>query len=158
MTMVSVSMPVTSEIEITLRVPSDKRATCTTRMNRRGDLVAHGTLRNVEVRHRDHILDSGESVADGVGVDRGQRALVAGIHGLQHVEGLFAAHLADDDAVGTHTQTVDHQLALADRAFAFDVGGAGFQAHHVLLLQLQFGGILDGDDALRRWECSRKAH
>ena len=35
-----------------------------------------------------------------------------------------------------------------DGARAFDVHGAGFQAHDVILLQLQLGGIFDGDDAL----------
>ena len=83
-----------------------------------------------------------------VGVHRGQRSLVAGVHGLQHVEGFLAAHLAHDDAVGAHTQAVDHQLPLAHRALAFDVGRPGFQAHHVLLLHLQFGRVFNGDDAL----------
>jgi hypothetical protein len=32
--------------------------------------------------------------------------------------------------------------------FALDVRRAGFEAHHVRLLQLQFGGVLAGDDAL----------
>ncbi len=36
----------------------------------------------------------------------------------------------------------------ANRALAFDVGRAGFQADDVLLLELQFGGVFDGDDAL----------
>ena len=31
---------------------------------------------------------------------------------------------------------------------AFEVGRAGFQAHHMRLLQLQFGGVFAGDDAL----------
>ena len=35
-----------------------------------------------------------------------------------------------------------------DRARAFDVRRARFQPHHVGLLQLQLGGVLDGDDAL----------
>ena len=60
---------------------------------------------------------------------------MTGVHGLQHVERFFAADLADDDAVGTHTQRVDHQLAGAHRALAFDVRRAGFQAHDVPLPQ-----------------------
>ena len=40
--------------------------------------------------------------------------------------------------------------ALAHRAVAFEIGRARFQAHHVRLLQLQFGGVFDGDDALLR--------
>ncbi len=37
--------------------------------------------------------------------------------------------------------------ALADRTLAFDIGRAGFQADDVFLLELQFGGVFDGDDA-----------
>ena len=38
---------------------------------------------------------------------------MAGVHRLQHVEGFLAADLADDDAVGTHTQGVDRPAAAA---------------------------------------------
>src|ERR1700680_1573691 len=113
-----------------------------------GNLVANGPLGNVEVGHRDHVLHAAQGVAHGVGVDRGERTFMTGIHGLQHIEGFFPADLADDDAVGTHTQAVDHQLPLADRAFAFDVGGASLETDYMLLLKLQFCGVFDGDDAL----------
>ena len=81
-------------------------------------------------------------------MNRGQRTVVAGVHGLEHVERFFAAHLADDDAIGTHAQSVDDELPLPDRALAFDVGRARLEPHDVLLVQLQFGRVLDGDDAL----------
>ena len=64
---------------------------------------------------------------------------MAGIHGLQHVHGLLATDLTEDDAVGAHTERVDDQLALTDRALAFDVGRARFQTHDVILAQLKFG-------------------
>ena len=35
-----------------------------------------------------------------------------------------------------------------DRALAFDVGRPRFEPDHVLLVQLQLGGVLDGRDAL----------
>ena len=73
---------------------------------------------------------------------------MAGVHGLQHVEGLLAAALAEDDAVGPHAQRVLDEIALADFAVALDVGRARFHARDVRLLQLQFGGVLDGDQAL----------
>ena len=73
---------------------------------------------------------------------------MAGVHRLQQVEGLGSAHFADDDPLGAHTQAVLDQVAHGDLALAFEVGRAGFQAHHVRLLQLQFGGVLAGDDAL----------
>ena len=83
-----------------------------------------------------------------VGVQRGQRAFVAGVHGLQHVERFRSAAFADDDPLGTHTQGVLHQVGGRDRALAFDVRRARFQPHDVLLLELQFGRVFDRDDAL----------
>ncbi len=55
----------------------------------------------------------------------------------KQVEGLRSAHLADDDAFGTHTQTVAHEIAHGDLALAFKVRRPGFEAHHMGLLQLQ---------------------
>ena len=57
-------------------------------------------------------------------------------------------HLADDDAVGTHAQRVLDEVALRDLALALDVRRARLQRHDMLLLQLQLGRVLDGDDAL----------
>ena len=73
---------------------------------------------------------------------------MAGVHRLQHVERFLAADLADDDAIGPHTQGVDHELPLPDGALAFDVGRPRLEPRHVLLVQLQLGGVLDGHDAL----------
>ena len=78
-----------------------------------------------------------ERVARRVGVDGRQRAVVTGVHGLQHVERFGAAHLADDDAVGPHAQAVAHQVALRDPALALDVRRARLEPHDVRLLQLQ---------------------
>ena len=96
------------------------------------------------------IIDSRRDSASrgDVGVQRAHRAVVAGVHRLQQVERLGSAHLADDDALGPHAQAVLDQVAHGDLALAFEVGRARFQAHHVRLLQLQFGGVLAGDDAL----------
>ena len=73
---------------------------------------------------------------------------MTGVHGLEHVEGLAATDLTDDDAVGTHTQRVAHQVADLDLALALDVGRAGFERQHVVLVELELLGVLDGDDAL----------
>ena len=96
------------------------------------------------------IIDSrrGEGFARAVGVERAHRAVVAGVHGLQKVERFGSADFADDDAFRTHTQTVLDEIAHGDLAFAFDVRRAGFKTHHVRLLQLKFGGVFAGDDAL----------
>ena len=77
------------------------------------------------------------------------RAFVAGVHRLHHVEGFGATHLTDDDAVGAHTQGVAHQVALRHLALAFQAGRARLQAHDVALLQPQLRRVLDRDDALR---------
>src|SRR5229473_6077189 len=73
---------------------------------------------------------------------------MAGVHGLEHVKSLFAAYLAHHDAIRTHTETVDDELALPHRTLAFNVGGTRFQPYDMFLLQLQLGRILDGDDAI----------
>ena len=80
---------------------------------------------------------------------------MARVHRLQQVERFRAADLADDDAFRTHTQAVLDEIAHRDLAFAFEVGRARFQTHHVRLLQLKFGRVLAGDDALVVVDASR---
>ena len=72
---------------------------------------------------------------------------MTGVHGLEHVERFFGTDLADDDAVGTHAQGVDEKFALLDPASSLDVGGAAFESHNVMLSELKFGRVFDGDDA-----------
>ena len=76
------------------------------------------------------------------------RAVVTGVHGLEHVERRGVADLTDDDPVGAHAQAVLDQVADRDRALALDVGRARLEADDVLLLELELGGVLDGDDPL----------
>ena len=94
------------------------------------------------------VSSRGERVARRVRVDRRQRALVARVHRLEHVERLGAADLADDDPVGAHAQGVADELANPDLALALDVRRARLERDHVLLLELELGGVLDRDDAL----------
>ena len=89
-------------------------------------------------------------------VDGGQRAVVAGVHRLEHVERLGAADLAHDDAVGAHAQRVDHELALGDLAPALDAGRPRLEPADVLLLELELGRVLDRDDALGRADEARE--
>src|SRR5579862_8799620 len=114
----------------------------------RRDLAANRMIRNIQAGHGHHGLQARQSIPRRIRVNRGQRAVMARVHRLQHVERFLAAHLADDDAVGTHTQGVDEQLAHVDGAFAFDVGWARLQANDVFLVQLQFGRVFNRDDAL----------
>src|SRR5690606_16680376 len=75
------------------------------------DLLAHGFGRQVETAHGDHVFHTAQGLARIVGVDRAHRAVVARVHGLQQVEGFGTAHLANDDAVWAHTQTVLDEIA-----------------------------------------------
>ena len=83
-----------------------------------------------------------------VGVKRRHRSIVARVHGLEHVEGLAATTLADDDAVRAHTQTALDQLANRHRSLAFDVGRTRFELDPVRLLQLELGRVLARDQPL----------
>src|SRR5262249_9652187 len=103
---------------------------------------------HVKTGHADHHLQTADCVACIVGVDGGHASFVACIHGLKHVERLGPAALADDDAVGPHSQCVPYQVAGGDLALAFDVGRPGFHPHHMPLLEPQLGGILDRRHAL----------
>ena len=49
---------------------------------------------------------------------------MARVHRLEHVECFPSAHLADDDAVGTHAQRVDDELADRHLAASLDVPGS----------------------------------
>ena len=80
-------------------------------------------------------------------MDRGQAPVVAGIHGLKHIQSLAAAALADDNPVGAHAQRVADQVADRDRPLALHVRRTGFKPDQMLLMELEFGRVLNGDDA-----------
>src|SRR3546814_4276887 len=61
-------------------------------VERGGDLRAHRLGWQVVAGEADHVLQAGERLARTVGVQRAERAVVAGVHGLQHVDRLRAAH------------------------------------------------------------------
>ena len=81
-------------------------------------------------------------------MDRAHRAVVAGVHRLEQVEGLRPAHLADDDPFRSHAQAVPDEIAHGDLALALEIGRAGLETHHMGLLQLKLGGVLAGDHPL----------
>ena len=91
-----------------------------------------------------------------VRVRRGERAVVARVHRLEHVERLAAAALADDDAVGAHAERVLHEIADRVLAAALEVRRARLERDDVRLLELELGGVLDGDDALVRRDRARE--
>src|SRR6516162_3136475 len=71
--------------------------------------------------HRDHGFNARERLARAVGVQRTHGAVMAGVHGLQQVEGLRSTHLADDDSFRAHAQAVAHQVAHGDLALALEI-------------------------------------
>ena len=89
-----------------------------------------------------------ERVARRVRVHRAERAVVARVHRLEHVERLGAADLADDDAVRPHAQRVADELADRDLALALDVLRPRLEPQHVALVEPELGGVLDRDDPL----------
>ena len=73
---------------------------------------------------------------------------MSGVHGLEHIQRFTAAAFADDDAVGAHTEGVSHEVCGGDSAASFDIWRSGFEAEYVFLLELEFGGVFDGNDAI----------
>ena len=52
---------------------------------------------------------------------------MTGVHGLKHVQRLRSANLAQDDAIGAHTQGVLDEIAHGDLALTFEVRRARLQ-------------------------------
>ena len=111
------------------------------------DIVAYNWDGEIEACHRDHHFHTGQGVAGIIRVNGRERAFVAGIHGLEHVQRLGATDFTDDDSIGSHPEAVANQFALAILAMAFGVGRPGFHAHNVRMIQDEFGGILHRDDS-----------
>src|ERR1700687_2275125 len=90
-------------------------------------------------------LETDQALVRVVGVDRGHRTIVAGVHGLEHVQRLTTSTLTDDDPVGSHTQTALDELADGHRAFAFHVRRTRLELDPVRLLKLELRGVLTRD-------------
>ena len=80
-------------------------------------------------------------------MDGGERAVVTGVHRLQHIQRLRATTLADDNSVRPHPQRVDDQILNRHAPLAFDVRRTRFEANQVAMREPQFRRVLDGDDA-----------
>src|SRR3954454_7767515 len=115
-------------------------------VDRRSDLRAGRFRGDVDPTHPDHLLDTRERIARSIGVDRGHRAIVTGVHRLEHVERFTGANLAEDDPVGPYAQRVLDEVALSDFALPLDVRGASLEPDDVLLLELELGRIFDRYD------------
>lgn len=120
------------------------------------DQVDTGGELGADRRHRQRIaakehhgLEARDHVPGGVGVPGGHRPVVAGVHGLQHVEGLRPSYLADDDSVRPHPKTRADQIPYGDRNAPLDVGVSCLQGDQIGdVTDLELRVVLDGDDAL----------
>src|SRR2546430_14885108 len=112
------------------------------------DLFTDSAGGQLHAGHQHQCLEPGDRVTWRVRVDRGQGAIMASVHGLEHVQRFAGTDLSDDDPVWAHSEGVDDEVSDADPTFAFDVGRPRLEVDDVNLAQLQLGGILDGDDAL----------
>ena len=129
----SASMRWTSVIAVTRREPSSSRSRWTIRSS------AEATCSRIARTGRSKPAIS-TIVSMRASASRGalawtvrERAVVAGVHRLEHVERLGAADLADDDAVGAHAQRVADEVADRDLALALDVRRARLEPEHVPL-------------------------
>src|SRR5205814_1407438 len=99
------------------------------------DLFADRAGRQLHGGHHRDRLEAAERVAWAVAVDRADRSIVAGVHGLEHVERLGASNLTHDDPVGAHTKGVPDEVADRDLALALDVRWPRLQPNDVRLLK-----------------------
>ncbi|MNZ48618.1 hypothetical protein D3C78_663660 [compost metagenome] len=71
------------------------------------------------------------------------RTIVTSIHRRQHIKHFNTTNLAQQNTIRAHAQGVANQLAGFDFAMALGIRRAGFQAHHMRVVQLQFSDILN---------------
>ncbi len=79
-------------------------------------------------------------------MDRGHGPVVAGVHGLKHVDNFFAARFPTMMRSGASAGRFSNSRAGILR-LCLPRWGAAFHPAHVGLLQLKFGGVFDGQDA-----------
>ena len=121
------SIPETSETCVTTRFPPGMRVICTMTSIAEDDLAVNRNDRQID-RHQHQHFQPLDDFFGAVGVDGGHRAVVAGVHGLQHVDRFGTAAFADDDPVGPHAQGVLDEVANRIGPGPFDVGLLGFPA------------------------------
>ena len=149
MMIMSCSMFITSVMLRDLARPALEAVGLDDQVDGRGDLLPHRLDRQLEAAHHDHRFEPGQGVARRVGVQRRHRPGVAGVHGLEHVQRLRAPrHSPMMIRSGRIRRALRTRSRVRDRALAFDVRRPRFQPDDVVLLQLQFGRVLDRDDPL----------
>ena len=110
-------------------------------------VVADGGQRPRRHRLHDERLEPVQGVEGAVGVARRHRPVVAGVQRLDEADHLGAAHLADHQAVGAQAQRRVEQSLERYGGGALGAARARFQADQVVDGGVQFGGVLERDDA-----------
>lgn len=88
--------------------------------------------------HEAQGLETGGHVLGGVCVHRAASTLVAGVERGKQIDDLRAAHLADDNTIGSHAQGLTNQIAEGDNPRAFEIGRPSLKAHDMGMLGAQF--------------------
>ena len=71
------------------------------------------------------------------------------IHRLEHVQSFTTTTFANNDTIRAHPQRIAHQFTDTYYSMTFHIGKLGFEANDMILLKLQFGGILNRNDPFR---------
>ena len=80
-------------------------------------------------------------------MNRCQTSIMTRVHSGKHIKCFAAATLTYHDPVGTHSESVSHQITNGDRTFTFHVSWPSFKSEHVLLFELKFCGVFNSNDA-----------
>src|SRR5437588_6279498 len=120
-------------------------------VDRTADLSANGIQREVDCCRQDHGLEPSQRVLGRVGMDGGHASVMAGIHRLQDLQRLRPTCLADEDPIGPQAKAVSKQLSNVQLAAALDVRRPVLEAHHVRVLELELGRVLDRHDGTIAW-------
>ena len=121
----------TSAIAVILRVPSLSRAHWTTMLMADASMLPDDAVRQFWLAIITMVSRREKASRGGVGVDGGHGAVVAGVHGLQHVQRFGAAHSPTMMRSGRMRRALmtRSRWVMAPAPSIFD--RAGFQPHHV---------------------------
>ena len=94
-------------------------------------------------------------------MDGAEASKVTGVEGLQEVEGLGAAYLADDDAIGPVPEGCAEQIGDGDsgqRRFVSQrhLSSSRFESEEIRFVEMDLGGLLDHDDPIAIRDPSRQ--
>ena len=114
-------------------------------MNSIANIGPDRLIRKLDARLQNAACESRECLLSGIGMDRGNRARMAGIQGLQKIERLASANLAQDDAIRPVPKRRPKQVA--DRhGRKIGLFPPCLESYQVGLGDSDFGCILNQDD------------